>query len=144
VVFAVNTGAVATPLEFVVAVFTPPAKVPLAPVPGAENVTVIPLVGAPFVVTVAASCVANAVPTAALCGVPPLALTDMTGGGLIKVLPEALQPTSAAIVAKATSNMINRGDFIARLRSRQLQRWSWCAHFVPRADEPRIRACCGS
>jgi hypothetical protein len=73
VVLAVNTGAVATPLEFVVAVFTPPAKVPLAPDAGAENVTVTPLVGVPFVVTVAASCVVNAAPTAALCGVPTLA-----------------------------------------------------------------------
>src|SRR5439155_13624171 len=42
VAFAVNTADVATPLV-VVAAFTPPAKVPLAPLPGAVNVTTTPL-----------------------------------------------------------------------------------------------------
>lgn len=42
-----NAAAVATPDAFVVAMFTPPAKVPLAPVPGAANVTVTPLTGLP-------------------------------------------------------------------------------------------------
>ena len=42
---AVNAGAVAMPCPFVVAVFTPPAKVPLAPLAGAVNVTVTPLKG---------------------------------------------------------------------------------------------------
>jgi hypothetical protein len=46
-VFAVNTAAVATPLVFVVAVFTPPANVPLAPDPGAVNVTTTPFTGLP-------------------------------------------------------------------------------------------------
>jgi hypothetical protein len=45
--FAVNTAAVATPLVFVVAVFTPPANVPLAPDPGTVNVTITPLTGLP-------------------------------------------------------------------------------------------------
>jgi hypothetical protein len=45
--FAVNTAAVAIPLAFVVAVFTPPANVPLAPDPGAVNVTTTPLTGFP-------------------------------------------------------------------------------------------------
>jgi hypothetical protein len=42
---AVNVTDVATPLAFVVAVFTPPANVPLAPLPGAVNVTVTPETG---------------------------------------------------------------------------------------------------
>ena len=47
VVFAVNAGEAATPLEFVVvvAVFVAPANVPLAPVAGAANVTTAPLTG---------------------------------------------------------------------------------------------------
>jgi len=40
--FAVNECAMATPLELVTAVFTPPAKVPLGPEPGAVNATVTP------------------------------------------------------------------------------------------------------
>jgi hypothetical protein len=44
-VFAVKAAEVATPLPLVTAVFTPPAKVPLAPLPGALNVTVMPLSG---------------------------------------------------------------------------------------------------
>jgi hypothetical protein len=76
----VNTAEVATPLPFVVAVFTPPAKVPPAPVAGAVNVTVTPLVGDPPVVTVATSGAAKAVPTFALCGVPLVAAIKTTGG----------------------------------------------------------------
>ena len=71
---AVNTGAVATPCAFVVAVFTPPANVPLAPLVGAVNVTVTPLTGLlSESVTVACNCVVNAVFTVALCGVPAVA-----------------------------------------------------------------------
>ena len=41
-----NAGAVATPFAFVVAVFIPPAKLPLAPLcAGAVNVTVALLTG---------------------------------------------------------------------------------------------------
>src|ERR1700680_2746650 len=76
-VLAVNAAAVATPLAFVTAVFTPPANVPLAPVcAGAVNVTVTPESGlllASFTVT--CSAVANAVLIVALCGVPPVAVT---------------------------------------------------------------------
>jgi hypothetical protein len=71
----VKTGAVATPWAFVIAVFTPPANVPLAPLAGAVKVTVTPFKGlfeASF--TVACSCVANAVLVFALCGVPPVAV----------------------------------------------------------------------
>ena len=73
---AVNTGDVATPLELVVAVavLLPPAKVPLAPVAGAVKVTTTPLVGDPLVATVAANGDVNAVLTAALCGVPLVAV----------------------------------------------------------------------
>src|SRR5882757_9011705 len=56
VAFAVNVGAVATPLASVtaVAVKDAPGNVPLAPAPGAVNVTVAPLAGAlPAPVTVA-------------------------------------------------------------------------------------------
>jgi hypothetical protein len=71
---AVNAGAVATPLALVVAVaVADPPNVPLAPLPGAVNVTVAPLTGVPPVVTVACSAVVNAVLTAVLCGVPALA-----------------------------------------------------------------------
>lgn len=40
-----NTAAVATPDALVIAVFRPPANVPLAPLPGAAKVTVAPLTG---------------------------------------------------------------------------------------------------
>jgi len=73
---AVNADAVATPLLLVVAVaVAEPPKVPLAPLPGAVNVTTAPLTGlllASF--TVACSAVANAVLTVALCGVPAVAV----------------------------------------------------------------------
>src|SRR5215472_6308295 len=74
--FAVNVFDVATPLAFVVAVFTPPANVPLAPEAGGVNVTTTPLTGLPpLSVTVATSGAANAVLIGALCGVPLVALT---------------------------------------------------------------------
>jgi hypothetical protein len=76
VAFAVNTADVATPLLLVVAVFTPPANVPLAPVAGAVNVTVTPDTGLPpLSFTVATSGAPNAVLIAALCGVPLVAVT---------------------------------------------------------------------
>jgi hypothetical protein len=43
--FAVNATAVATPEAFVVAVFTPPANVPLGPLAGGVKVTTTPLIG---------------------------------------------------------------------------------------------------
>jgi hypothetical protein len=73
---AVNTAEVATPLAFVVAVFTPPAKVPLAPLAGGVNVTTTPLTGLlPESVTVATNGAANAVLIAVLCGVPLVTAT---------------------------------------------------------------------
>src|SRR5262249_19589499 len=75
VLFAVKTGAVATPDALVVAVFTPPAKVPVAPLFGAVKVTVTPLTGLlNESITVACSWMAKAVLTVALCGVPAVAV----------------------------------------------------------------------
>ncbi len=78
-----NTDEVATPLALVisVSVAVPFANVPLAPEPGAVNVTETLAVGDPPVVTVATSGAANAVPTVALCPPPlvaPIATTGVT------------------------------------------------------------------
>jgi hypothetical protein len=92
----VNVVEVATPLALVVAivVFVPFAKVPLAPEAGAVNVTVTPLTGIPsgdpLFVTVATSG-ANAVLTAALCGVPLVAAIDSTGGAELEPLPQPIR-----------------------------------------------------
>jgi len=68
-------AAAATPCAFVVAVFAPPANVPLAPLPGDANVTVTPLTGLlNESLTIACSWAANAVPTVALCAVPAVAV----------------------------------------------------------------------
>jgi hypothetical protein len=75
----VNVDDIATPLALVVAVFTPPANVPLGPVAGAVNVTTTPLAGAPFAVTVATSGSPKAALTAWLCGVPAVAVIDRIG-----------------------------------------------------------------
>ena len=69
-----KVGAVATPLLLVVTV-EEPLKVPLAPLEGAVKVTDAPLTGLLFVSrTLACSAVAKAAPTAALCGVPAVAV----------------------------------------------------------------------
>lgn len=101
VAFAVNVTE-ATPLALVVAVVeaVPPENVPLAPVPGAVNVTVAPLVGDPFVITVATSGFANAVLTVALCPDPLVAVMVTVGGGGVdfELLPQAVQKTKATII----------------------------------------------
>src|SRR5713101_4084403 len=78
VAFAVNVVEVATPLPFVggaVVVAVPFANVPLAPLPGAVKVTTTPLTGLfRESLTVACSCVTNAVLIVALCGVPAVAV----------------------------------------------------------------------
>ena len=75
-----NTADVATPLALVVAAFTPPANVPLAPAAGGVKVTTTPLTGLfPASVTVATSGAANAVLIGALCGVPLVAATFAAG-----------------------------------------------------------------
>ena len=72
-----KTREVATPLELVTAVVTPPAKLPLAPEAGAAKVTVTPLTGLlPASFTVTCSAEPNAVLIGALCGVPAVAVTD--------------------------------------------------------------------
>src|SRR5579864_4318374 len=83
---AVNVAEVATPLAFVVAVFTPPANVPLAPVcAGAVNVTVIPETRLPpLSLTTTCSGNANAVLTVVLCGVPLVEVT-LAGGPAVFV-----------------------------------------------------------
>ncbi len=100
-----NTAAVATPDALVVAVVTPPAKVPLAPLVGAANVTVTPLTGLlKESLTVACNCVANAVLTVALCGVPTLAVivagtpaTPPTGLKAAKITPQLSDELSEAL-----------------------------------------------
>jgi hypothetical protein len=96
VAFAVNTAAVATPFAPVVAVLTPPAKLPLAPLPGAANVTVTPPTGWPFPsVTVAWNWVANAVLMAALCGVPNVAVMPAGTAGAARFVREKLAAVAA-------------------------------------------------
>src|SRR5215467_16383202 len=71
---AVKTGAVATPCALVVAVLTPPAKLPLAPLEGAVNVTVTPETALPPAsFTVATRGAGNAVAIVVLWGVPLVA-----------------------------------------------------------------------
>jgi hypothetical protein len=99
----VNTAEVATPLALVVAVLTPPANVPLAPVcAGAVNVTVTPLAGDPPDVTVATSGFVNAAPTVALCPDPLVATIDTTGGAEF----ELLQPGKKAKATRTNARML--------------------------------------
>ena len=76
-----NVGALATPLVFVAMVtVAEPLNVPLAPVVGAANVTFTPLTGLlPESFTVACRPVVNAELIAAVCGVPPVAVTPAAG-----------------------------------------------------------------
>ena len=74
---AVNIADVASPEEFVTAVFAPPAKLPDAALLGAVKVTVTPLTAfPPKSFTAAISALAKAVLTVALCGVPPVAVIE--------------------------------------------------------------------
>ena len=81
---AVKAGAVAIPVDPVTAVtVADPLNVPLAPPAGAVKVTAAPLTGLLFEsFTVACRPVAKAVPVAALCGVPPVALMEMVTGAV--------------------------------------------------------------
>lgn len=119
VVFAVHTEAVATPLEFVmsVSVFVPFPKLQLALEEGAVNVTDAPLSGDPLEVTVACSCVANAVPTCVLWGVPAVAEIAMVGGGGVELELLLLHATRAAIMARPIKRRIALRNFIAHPRS---------------------------
>jgi hypothetical protein len=105
---AVNAGEVATPLALVVAVLVPPAKVPLAPVwAGAVKVTVTPLAGDPFDVTVATSGLVNAVSTVALCPPPLVAVIAMVGGGVVWLVDEPeLQPVRKLMAKNIKAKML--------------------------------------
>jgi hypothetical protein len=72
---AVNVGAVATPCPFVlaVAVFTPEANVPLAPLVGAVNVTSTPFTAFPPASVTNTCNGAKLELMTTLCGVPPAA-----------------------------------------------------------------------
>jgi len=100
VLLAVNVAEVATPLALVVAVFTPPAKVPLAPLVGGVNVTTTPLTGLfPESVTVATSGAPNAVLIGALCPDPLVTTTFAAAPAVLvkekfaEVAPVALATT---------------------------------------------------
>jgi hypothetical protein len=96
----VNAAEVATPLALVVAVFTPPAKVPLGPVAGTSNVTVAPLTGDPFAVTVATKGAANPELTVALCGVPLVAVIEMTAPVMfVRLKLAGASPATVAVTA---------------------------------------------
>jgi hypothetical protein len=78
-VLAVKAPELATPLEFVVTVMAvpPPVKVPLAPEPGAVNVTDAPLTGfKKLSFTVAVRAVDNAVLMTVVCDPPLVAVID--------------------------------------------------------------------
>ena len=98
---AVKTAAVATPCALVVAVFTPPAKVPLAPLAGAVNVTVMPLAGLfDASLTVACSWVVNAVLIVAVCGVPAVAV--IFAGAPAKLVREKLDGEETPLTEAVT------------------------------------------
>jgi hypothetical protein len=112
---AVNTADVATPLVFVTAVVTPPAKLPLAPVPGAANVTVIPLNGLPpESFTVATNGAANAVLIGALCGVPLVAvIVAGVPTVFVRLKFTVLRPVAAAVTVygpPAIAFAVNEAD----------------------------------
>ena len=96
---AVKAGAVAMPVVEVRAVtVAEPLKVPLAPLVGAAKVTVAPLTGLLFEsLTVACNAVAKAVPSVALCGVPPVALMKMVTGAVFVRLNVALDVPLATV-----------------------------------------------
>jgi hypothetical protein len=87
------------PLLSVVTVVEPP-NVPLAPEPGAENVTLAPLTGLLLAsLTVACNAVLNAVLMVTLCGVPVVAVM-LAGGAVVFVrlkFAGVLAPTAVAV-----------------------------------------------
>ena len=98
--FAVKIAEVATPLPLVVAVLTPPAKVPLAPLAGGVNVTTTPLTGlllasvtsatsgAPNAALIVADC-PDPLETATFAGVPDKLVSEK----FAEVAPAALATT---------------------------------------------------
>jgi hypothetical protein len=105
--FAMNAGDVAIPFKSVVAVAVLEEvleNVPLGPMDGAVNVTTTPLVGAPFVVTVATRAAPNAALMAWLCGVPLVAATAITG--VISVVGVLCSPVVQLVSATAQRHAI--------------------------------------
>jgi hypothetical protein len=99
----VNATEVATPLALVVAVFTPPANVPLAPVVGTSNVTTAPGTGFWFPsTTVATNGTANVELTVAVCGVPLVAVIEMSAPVMfVRVkLAGVATPATVAVTVK--------------------------------------------
>lgn len=98
--FAVNVDAVTTPLALVVAVTTvpplaPPAKVPLAPLAGAENVTVALFTGFPPLSFTVACKAANALLMTTLCVAPPVAV--IVAAGPVRLVRLKLAETEPAV-----------------------------------------------
>jgi hypothetical protein len=87
---------------FVVAVFAPPANVPLAPLVGAVNVTTTPLPTGlfPASVTVATNGAANAVLIAALCPEPLVTVTF--AGGPARLVNEKFAGVETPLTDAAT------------------------------------------
>ena len=94
-----NVAEVATPDAFVVAVFAPPAKLPLAPLLAGVNVTVTPFTGVPLaLVTVTTKGAGKGVLIAALCGVP-LVVVILAGGPGVFVSEKFAVAVTPAILA---------------------------------------------
>jgi len=112
--FAVKVGAEATPLALVVAVavsppFVPPVKVPLAPVEGAVNVTVVPLTRFPSTsFTVAVRLAPKALLIVALCGVPEVAAMVAGAPALLVREKEAFvdTPVTEAVTLYAPATVL--------------------------------------
>src|SRR4051812_2077501 len=86
------------PLALVTAIAVSPlAKVPLGPLPGAENVTLTPETGLFEFVTVAWSIVANAVFTVVFWLLPAVTVTVAAAGGLFVKLKLAGVATPATL-----------------------------------------------
>src|SRR5260221_8529655 len=101
VLLAVKIAAVATPCALVTAVLTPPANVPLAPLVGAVKVTVTPFTGLlDASLTVACSCVANAVLMVALWGVPAVAM--ILAGALARLVSEKFAGVETPVTEAVT------------------------------------------
>jgi hypothetical protein len=96
----VKTGDVTTPEAFVVAVFTPPAKVPLGWVEGGVNTTVTPLTGLPLTsFTVATRGAAKGKFTVALWGVPLVTVIEAGAAAIFvsEKLAEVAMPVADAV-----------------------------------------------
>ncbi len=104
--FAVNVAEVAIPEALVTAVVTPPANVPLAPPPGAANVTVTPLSGLdPESFTMTTSGAPNAALTAAVWA-DPLITATVAGPPLTGALTVTFADISAMFAPLAWMTVV--------------------------------------